>query len=500
MKKFCLMLLVCCFWSLQANQSETNADENKTEKSAVKSSEEAANIVVQKIEAKNDDFTSFKAKVFHPENALILKENENAKVIKNEIPLTIVPPQDRIKITVDYLHNCCMITDVRTIKAKRGLNKVRFEKIVPCDISSVALRTPNKGKIRVRSYTYNPPINSSNEWLRKIEGESVGEQGNQRKIVLCISDDHSPMVITSNKSNKHFVRSQGVEFFSTPVSCAAIEAMYSLDVSFESDTTEEVELEICYTTSAITQQCAYDVDIFEKFDRVDIRAKSILSNDSGIDLKNAIVAINKKFLGNLIVGLQDDMTLDNVNLLKYGQTVCVFPYRNAQHSIMYRVKISQNDLENFSRNSVDKALSSLIVRNLITLENVGKDILNTFDDTFVNVYYRQGDCRKLCNKFKLSDVHDRDWILEIGETNDITAQYQKIDRAENTKNQLDYGFKIILKNNKTEDVDVNVFIDIDSEKYKVLRSNIEQRNGEWIVPLKAGESKELQIRMRVEKI
>lgn len=497
MKKKHVVLLVCCFWcsSISSTESENNVEVKK------ETSLEGNNRgIVQEINAENKDFNSLVAKSFHPDNIPILQENKNNKVEKKEQPLEIVPNQDRIKITVDYLHNCCMVTDVRTIKAKRGLNKVRFEGIIPCDTSTIVLRTPSKGRISVRNYTYNPPIRGYDELLRKLEGESFSDQQNKRKVSLCIPNKSASLVMSSDKNSKYFIQNDVSGIFPSGISCSAIDAMYSLDVFFDSDSSEEIEVEICYTTSAIGQQCAYDVDIFEKFDRIDVCAKSILDNSTGVDIKNAIVLTKKNFLGNLIVGLQNDIRVNDVNLPRYGQTVCVFPYRNAQHSIMYRVKISQNDLENSHRDS-DKNSTSLAVRNLVIIENLGKNIANSraFENAFVSVYYRQGDSRELCDRFKLSDKQSQDWGLEIGETSDIIAKCQRIDRTESAKNQLDYGFKISLQNNKTEDVSVNVFIDIEPEKYKILRSNIDQRNGEWIVPLNAGEFKELQIRMRVEK-
>lgn len=500
MKKVATLFLSCCFLCMGAEPEENK--EKEAEITTTESSKKSSKIVVQEIKTESRDFPSFVAKTFHADSVPNFQENKNVKVEKKEIPLVAVPHQDRTKIAVDYLHNCCMVTDTRTIKAKRGLNKIRFERIIPCDISSVTLRTPSKGKINVRSYSYNPPISSYNELLHKFEGESVGDRNDKRKIALCMPlDKYSSMVISSNKSSEYFARYQGAEFFSATVSCAAIDAMYSLDVLFESDTTEEIELEICYTTSAITQQCAYDVDIFEKLDRVDVYAKSILDNTTGIDIKNAIISVKKDFLGNLVIGLQNDIRIDGVNLSKYNQAVCVFPCRNAQHSVTYRAKISQNDLEMPNRDPLDKNPVSLTVKNLVTLDNIGKNVAKSkeFEDSLVSVYYRQGESRELCNQFKLSDVRERDWTLEIGETGDIIAKYQRIDRTESAKNQLDYGFKVSLQNNKAEDASVNVFIDIDTEKYKILRSNIEPRNGEWIIPLKAGESKELQIRMRVEK-
>lgn len=500
MKKKYVILLSCCFLCSQICSIENKNNGTNVEVKKETSSEENNKVLVHEIKTENKDFNSLVAKSFHPDNVPLLQENKNNKVEKKEQPLVVIPNQDKIKITVDYLHNCCMVTDIRTVKAKRGLNKVRFEGVIPCDTSTIILRTPNKGRISVRNYTYNPPINRQDELFRKLEGEVIVEQQDKRKVALCVPNKSASLVISSDKNNKYFIRSDGSEIFPSGISCAAIDAMYSLDVFFDSDNSEEIEVEICYTTSAIAQHCAYDIDIFEKFDRIDVYAKSILDNLTGVDIKNAIVSTKKSFLGNLIVGLQNDISVNDVNLPGYGQTVGVFPYRNAQHSIMYRVKISQNDLENSHRDS-DKNYINFTVRNLIILENLGKNITTSkaFENSFVNVYYRQGDSRELCNRFKLSDMQSQDWGLEIGETSDIVAKYQRIDRTESAKNQFDYGFKISLQNNKTEDVSVNVFIDIDAEKYKILRSNIEQHNGEWIIPLSAGESKELQIRMRVEK-
>lgn len=440
-------------------------------------------------------------KTFQADSLPVVGETVKKNRERKMVPSTVVPEQNHIELSV-YPNNYCMIVDRRILRVKRGINKVRFEDIIPCDHKSITLRTPNRGKITVQHYHYNAPIKNFDELLRKSTGEKVSYNEEDTALMHCIAQAGTQMVIVDGDKNSCVVLpSTEVR----KISGETIRSMNSLDVVFESKNSEDVEVELCYIVPAITQGHAYDVDVFEKLDRVDVCSKCVINNATPISIKNASVVVKQEVFadnggGINIIGSKHEVRLPNVDLPKHAETVCAFYHKNMKHSVTYRVKISQDDLE-FSHQ--DAQGKFLVVNNLITLENMGQHVVRSkdFENSSVNVYYRQGDSRDFCGRFKLSSMqkYGNDWKLEIGEAGDVTARYQRTDRNNSVKNQCDYGFKISLQNNKAEDVSVNFVVDMDLGKYKILRSNLEQNNGEWMIPLKANESKELQVRIRVNK-
>ena len=421
--------------------------------------------------------------------------------------VAIIPGQDRSTIAI-YPDGKCVVTDTRIVPVKQGSNNVRLLDLIAGDPISVTFRTPKKGSIILNKYCFNiiddiefynknnaEPRGFNavrNKILDRAVGHDVWVRKNEnpkelRKMKLIKSGNSSGMSFCENDNHYEFVEYYELQGISKDV----IDVCQNfINATFNSDVADDVEIEISYLSPFITCEYAYDIDIFDKLDRIDVASKYIIKNNSSNDVKNTNVIIK-----------QNDLKFSDVDIDSKSSTACVKHEKNTAHSIRYGINLSKYDLDKCSTDTKEK--TNLTVCNLITFSKKQRKTFgfNESSDAHIIVYRRHGEDRNLYKQFKLSEMikNGDDWNIEVGEADGVTAKCQVIDRNNNLKDQIDYSIRITLQNDRMEDVELCVNIDEDQNKYSVLKSNIGESNNTWNIQLKPSETKELQIKLRIKK-
>ncbi|GHT94247.1 hypothetical protein FACS1894122_10670 [Alphaproteobacteria bacterium] len=332
---------------------------------------------------------------------------------------------------VCYKSGLCLVKDRRIMKTHSGLNEVTFHGIDPkVDVESINFRTPKKGKIRVCNFMFHKSNLSRHVLFQNaIDKEVFYQLFRDGRI------EKGTLIGISEENDKHYAAIKTEEkCFVLPLEkCVAIGesalklvGQNSLDLSFEVDETNDIELEISYLTSNIHWKHICIVDIFEKMDRIDIVSQALIENDTDYDIENADIVFDTS-----------TPHIDHDDKSKYDESKEVLNYRRklsvkrksdsmcvlkAAKEINPRmehiIKIPSDAIDGSVLKDVNVPVKNLLVVENMTSLGIGADS----QDSEVLLFRRLQGERSFMGKRSLSSVRKGDdFVFEIGNTSDIVG-------------------------------------------------------------------------------
>ncbi|MDR2794279.1 MAG: DUF4139 domain-containing protein [Holosporaceae bacterium] len=408
---------------------------------------------------------------------------------------------------VCYKSGVCLVKDRRAIKTHSGLNEITFQEIDPLvNMESINFRTPKKGKIRVANFVFHRKDWSRYNLFQRALNEEIffqlAENGKIEKGIL---------LSFSKENNNHYavIKSDGKCVIVPLSSCIAIGEntmkhmeQNSLDLQFEVDEADDIDIEISYLTPSIHWKHVCLVDVFEKMDRVDIISQALIENNTDYDLENVDIVFDTS-----IPDLNHDgksFYIESKSVLSYKRKLSVKKNSNSM-CVLKSAKEIKPVMEHIMRIPFDVIYSSgsketnIPVKNLLVIENmIALGIGADFHDSEVLLFSRMQGERNFLGKRMLSSVtKGEDFIFEIGNATGIIGSVRLTDTRRLSEKNVENWIRVLVKNDKTTDVTVSIIIDVDG-LWHVSRENMEMQKSDkplWRLTLKPNETKELHFRM-----
>ncbi|MDR2681846.1 MAG: DUF4139 domain-containing protein [Holosporaceae bacterium] len=408
-----------------------------------------------------------------------------------------------------YKSGVCLVKDRRSIKTQSGLNKVIFQEIDPMvNVESINFRTPKKGKIRVANFVFNrQDLSRYNLFQRAINEEIFFQLTESGKI------EKGTLLSLSKENDFHhaIVKSDGRCVIMPLSSCIAVGestmkqvGQNSLDLQFEVDEADDIDIEISYLTPNIHWKHVCLVDVFEKMDRVDIVSQALIENDSDYDLDNvdivfdtSIPSLNHEEKSAYIEPKSVLSYKRKLSVKKNSSSMCVLKLAKEIKPVMEHIMRIPFDVINGSTKETSISVKNLLVIENMTALGIGAD----FHDSEVLLFSRMQGERTFLGKRKLSSVtKGEDFVFEIGNTSGITGNVRLTDTRRLSEKNVENWVRVLVKNDKTTDVTVSIVIDVDGS-WRISRENLEMQKSDkplWRLALKPNETKELHFRMITE--
>lgn len=469
-----------------------------------------------------DDYKNHKPLGEQPET--VIKKHPFANKIhsdsmfsaKNILPL----PQnqqnnDPITLTC-YKNGYCLVRDIRSVQATVGINKANFSKIYHGVVENSLNISPLKqGKLIILDYKLNELDTSRHSLFEYAVGNTVYYRLDNQKIekgkLIGLSKEKNETFVTIETDNKCFI---------IPITCCvAVDnnickriVNRSLDVTFESKTSDNSNIEISYLTKNIHWKHLCVIDVFEKLDRVDIFSKALLINESGYDLKNVNVIFstispnfekniketNVVFEKNNISNFKaPEFSQNNLYIEKNTNLICMLKAaKEIKPKLEYIVKIP-----NFVFKESFPNTKNIAVGNLLIIENAKSlDLGQGLQDSEALIFKRDNEKVHFLGTQMLSSLKkDEDIVFEIGTTSDIVAKIEQTDVRKLSEQQAEYAIRVHLKNYKKTEAMTVIIADI-NRPWSIAKKHIDMRPGakpSWYIKLKPEESKELHFRIRI---
>lgn len=472
--------------------------------------------------APNDDYKP--PKLPGEENEIVIKKHPFANKIQSDSMFSaksiLTPPQNsksNASVTLTcYKNGICLVRDVRYVPVVAGINKVNFPGIYRGLIKdSLNFRSIKQGKLVILDYKLNEQDTSRHNLFASAVGNTVYYRLDNQKIekgkLIGLSKEKNETFVTIETENKCFI---------IPISCClAVDnnicqriASNSVDVTFESKTSDNSEIEISYLTKNIHWKHLCVIDVFEKLDRVDIFSKALLINESGYDLKNINVIFsttspnfekiqketNVVFEKNHSSNLKAlEFSQNNLNAPKGASLICMLKAaKEIKPKLEYIVKIP-----NFVFKESFSDAKNIAVGNLLIIENAKSlDLGKSLHDSEALIFKRTNEKVHFLGTQMISSLKkDDDMVFEIGTTSDIAAKIEQTDVRKLSEQQAEYAIRVHLKNYKKTEAMAVIIADVHSP-WSIAKKHVDMRPGakpSWYIKLKPEESKELHFRIRI---
>jgi hypothetical protein len=412
---------------------------------------------------------------------------------------------------VCYRSGICLVKDTRNVKIQSGINEIEFDNIFPGPIcESINFRTPKKGRITVLSYSIDKNDISREHLLSSAVGEDV---------FYLVKDDTKMskgklIGISKEKDANYAVISNGDKCFMIPTKeCVAIDdnvlkniRKNSLKLICQAEEQDDMDIQISYLTNILSWKHFCCIEVFQNLDRADIYSLAFVKNNSDQDLKNIDVifdtsspSMETSIPATQYLQVENQNTLSyqrNLSIDKRSQTMCVLrSAKSIKPTLEYIVKIPLSAIDN----SLSKEIE-LPVNNMLIINTKAAEIGTSFHDSDALIFCRNNGERNFLGRQILSSIKkDDDLVFEIGNAPDIVASVQQTDFKKISEKNVEYGVRVIIKNNKLTDSVTLVMVDTQFP-WNVIKRNFELQKSEkpvWRLELQPNESKELHFRMRV---
>ncbi|GHT97697.1 hypothetical protein FACS1894126_2240 [Alphaproteobacteria bacterium] len=412
---------------------------------------------------------------------------------------------------VCYKSGICLVKDRRIVKTHSGLNEVTFQGIDPkVDIESINFRTPKKGKIRVCNFMFHSNNLSRHMLFQNAIGEDVFYQLLQdgrieKGTLICISEEDGKHYAAIKTEDKCFVLPLE-KCVAIAENALKLEEQNSLDLSFEVDETNDIELEISYLTPNVHWKHVCIVDIFEKMDRIDIVSQALIKNDTDYDIENADIVFDTS---TPRIDHDEKSKYDEpkevlnykrkLSVKRRSDSMCVLKAAKEINPVMeHIIRIPFNVIDGSALKEVEVPVKNLLVVENTTSLGIGAD----FQDSDEVLLFRrlQGE-RSFLGKRSLSSIRKGDaFIFEIGNTCDITGNVRLTDSRKLSEKSIENWVRVVVKNDKSVEATVSVVIDVDGS-WRVSKENFEMQKSDkptWSLTLNPNETKELHFRMIID--
>jgi hypothetical protein len=425
--------------------------------------------------------------------------------------------------------NFCLVKDVRKIPVHAGLNTVELMKLYAGLMpDSLSFRTPKKGRINVLSHTFQQKnLTSQSLFLSSIGSEVFfrlddNSQNLDKGVLMAVSNEGGvSYAVIGGRDQKCFI---------VPLKqCVALDGSKkksiidqdSLLLSFESEESGDIDVEVSYLTKNITWKYVCIIDVFERFDRIDVFSQAFVKNNSGFDLHNipivfdtsvsSIEGMKPSAEANKTTGDVANPSAQHMPDSTASSYSKIFSVKNNSSSVCVlqstkEIKPTMEYAARFPKYFFDEQSSSEIslpINNLLIVDNAKKICVDSADaNSYAVIFHRIGDDRSFVSKQMVSSIKKENrLVLEIGKASGIIASARQTDFKRLSETQLEYGVCVSLKNEKAYDAAVLITADLDVP-WNVTKTNFEMQKSEnpaWRIELEAGELKELHYRIRITK-
>ncbi|MDR3179504.1 MAG: DUF4139 domain-containing protein [Holosporaceae bacterium] len=445
--------------------------------------------------------------ISHEEDGPALTKKKDQPEEKSSSPDASREKNQKDISLVCYKSGISLVKDRRAIKTHSGLNEVTFQEIDPLvNMESINFRTPKKGKIRVANFVFHrKDLSRYNLFQRAIREEIFFQLAENGKI------EKGTLLSLSKENDFHhaIVKSDGKCIIVPLSSCVAVGEntlkrmeQNSLDLQFEVDEAEDIEIEISYLTPSIHWKHVCLVDVFEKMDRVDIISQALIENNTDYDLENVDIVFDTS-----TPDLNHDgksSYIEPKSVLSYKRKLSVKGNSNSM-CVLKSAKEIKPAMEHIMRipfdaiNGSGSKETNIPVKNLLVMENMTALGIGTdFHDSEVWLFCRMQGERRFLGKRMLSSVtKGEDFIFEIGNATGIIGSVRLTDTRRLSEKNVENWVRVLVKNEKNTDVAVSIVVDVDGS-WRVSRENLEMQKSDkplWRLTLKPNETKELHFRM-----
>ncbi|MDR1334817.1 MAG: hypothetical protein LBJ19_00880 [Holosporaceae bacterium] len=503
--------------SIATSSGAAAAVEKKSESTAVINTSEKDNIV-----AHWDSLPSLFGK--HEQTVL------NGQLPKSAIVQSIDKKNDKAaSVSLRCYKNLCLVKEIRKVAAHTGLNTVEFKRLYASLMpDSLNFRTPGKGKIKVHSYTFHQKNLTRQGLFQSAIGSDVFFRPDSQSTTL---DKGVLMAISNEDGVNHAIIGGRADqkYFIIPLQqCIAIDGKKkspidqdSLVLLFESEKSEDIDLELSYLIPTITWKYICIIDVFEKLDRIDIFSQAFVKNSSGFDLDNVPIIFdtsssieerqptdNKTNAKNSDSGVQIMKPVLESSGLSYSRN---FSIKNNASSVCVlqstkEIKPTLEYIAQLPKNFFDEQFPGEIflqINNLLIVEKAKKVCVDSDDaNSYAVIFRRVGEGRSFVSKQIVSSIKkENKFILKMGQASGILATAKQTDFKRLSETQWECGVCVSIKNEKASDSAVLITAEMEVP-WNITKTNFEMQKSDnpvWRIEVKAGESKELHCCIRVTR-
>ncbi|MDR3156282.1 MAG: hypothetical protein LBT90_04270 [Holosporaceae bacterium] len=466
------------------------------------------------------------------QNSRIISDGQSFRFAAGQ-PKSVEKNNEMTSISLRCYKNFCLVKDIRRVPVRAGINTTEFKKLYAGLMSdSFNFRTPKRGKINVLGYTFHQRNLTRQNLFQSSIGNDVFFRLDDRSsnldkgTLLAVSAEGGVCyAIIGNRADQ--------KCFIVPLKqCIALDCSKKkspidqdfLVLSFESEESGDIDLELSYLTSNITWKYVCIIDVFEKLDRIDVFSQAFVKNNTGFDLDNVPIIFDTSTesigeakssaeqntgassitnITNLhaqrMIDSSDSSYGENFSIKNNSSSVCVLKStKEIKPTLEYAAQFPKNFFDEQSSSEI-----SLPVNNLLIVENAKKICVDSTDSSsYAVIFRRTGNNMSFVNKLMMSSIKKEDrLVLEMGQASGIIVMARQTDFKRLSETQVECGVCVSVKNEKATDSAVLITAEV-GVPWSVTKTNFEiqkSKNPAWRIELKAGELKELHYRIRIAK-